>query len=72
MKIYIYKTNITSQQKVVQLSTILQQVPGISRWTIDMEDIDKVLRVEANDSVYEDQLMWQITAAGCFCEQLNS
>jgi tRNA G26 N,N-dimethylase Trm1 len=70
MEIYIYKTNILNQEKAKALNTIFSKHSEISRWTVDTEDIDKVLKVESKQPLAENELMQELNHAGFSCEVL--
>jgi hypothetical protein len=48
MEILVFKTNVTSKRKVSRLGPLLASFPTIRQWNFDLEDCDKVLRIEAN------------------------
>lgn len=47
MEILVFKTNITSKKKVSMVAPLLTSLPGIGQWNFDLDDCDKVLRIEA-------------------------
>ena len=47
MEILVLRTNVTSKQKVRQLSPVFDNHKAIHKWSVDIEDKDKVLRIEA-------------------------
>lgn len=67
MEILVFKTNIPEIKPVVEQH--LRQHEGISQWSIDFGDRDKVLRVEAHN-VQPVAIVQSITAAGFECEEL--
>lgn len=70
MEIYIYKTNILNQETAKVLNTIFSKHAEISRWTVDTEDIDKVLKVESRYPLAENELIRELKHAGFTCETL--
>ncbi|MDQ3047017.1 MAG: hypothetical protein M3R27_05665 [Bacteroidota bacterium] len=52
-EIHIFKTNITSVRQIKTMDTILSGHSGISKWNLDIEDCDKVLRIESKISASE-------------------
>lgn len=48
MLILILKSNLKTQEKVDEYSPLFNLHPAIQKWTIDLEDIDNVLRLETN------------------------
>ncbi len=70
MEILVFKTNVTSRKKVSMLAPLLTSFPTISQWSFDLEDRDKVLRVESaetNPGLVESLLI----AAGFNCRELD-
>ena len=47
MEILVFKTNVTSKKKVSRVAPLLTSFPAISGWNFDLQDCDKVLRIEA-------------------------
>lgn len=43
--ILLFKTNITSEMAKQPLANLLNNNPNINSWTVDHEDIDRVLRI---------------------------
>ena len=70
MELYIFKTNIMSQEKAISLNSIFNQDENIRRWTIDTEDVDNVLKIEVENSISEIELIEGIKQKGYECEVL--
>lgn len=70
MKLLIFKTNIGSRLKANKLNSIFAYSPKILEWSIDMEDIDNVLRVEADDRSSEHEIIEMVSTCGLQCETL--
>ncbi len=70
MEILIFKTNVSNKRKVSRVSTLLTSVPAIIQWNFDLEDRDKVLRIEANglNTVFIESLLQN---AGFDCSELD-
>ena len=47
MEVLVFKTNVTSKRKVNKVRALLASFPAIRQWNFDLEDCDKVLRIEA-------------------------
>lgn len=45
--VYIFKTNVTTKVAIKKLAPALDKVSFITKWNFDLQDCDKVLRVEA-------------------------
>lgn len=70
MKLLIFKTDITSQSKVRALRPLFNALDTIQGWTIDTEDIDNVLRIEAVGHIDEHDVIHLMRAKGFRCEVL--
>lgn len=44
-RILILRSNITTWSDLLQIQQPLDHHPGISKWTIDLEDCDHVIRI---------------------------
>jgi tRNA G26 N,N-dimethylase Trm1 len=69
MEVLILKTNIRYKKQVKTVAPLLDGRDSISRWNIDLEDIDKVLRIESND-IELTEIVQLIHNAGFQCEEL--
>jgi hypothetical protein len=45
--VYVFKTTVKSRTAVKQIGSALNKMPWISRWNFDLQDCDKILRIEA-------------------------
>jgi hypothetical protein len=70
MEILVFKTNVTSRKKVSMIAPLFTSFPTIRQWSFDLEDSDKVLRIEAtelNPASVEQLLL----TAGFNCRELD-
>ena len=70
-RVFIYKTDIDTREDVAQLEPILNQCPNIVRWSVDTDDVDKVLRIESTAD-NADEPVRGVTTAGYRCEELDN
>ncbi|WP_347173972.1 hypothetical protein [Polaribacter uvawellassae] len=70
MQLIILRTDIKTKKKVKQIKPLLNQHPIITSWSIDLEDIDNVLRIEANDNLHENDVKNIVQKEGFYCESL--
>ena len=49
--IHVFKTSVTSQKDVKRITPHLIELLIQSKWTFDLEDCDKILRVESEQDV---------------------
>jgi hypothetical protein len=68
--ILIFKTNIEFEFDICQIKNIFNNISSITNWSIDREDIDKVLRIESlNNNVAE--IINSLNNLGYLCEELQ-
>lgn len=70
MKLVILKTDIKTKKKVKMIKPIFNNLPTISKWSVDTEDIDNVLRIEAEDNLKEEDVKKLVLENGFYCEEL--
>ena len=47
-EVLVFKTNILTDEDVEKIRWVLTSESNITRWNIDRDDIDKVLRIECD------------------------
>jgi copper chaperone len=70
MEILVFKTNIRYKKQLVQIGRQLEELPGILQWNVDMQDCDKVLRIQARN-VDPQSIARSLQQAGYACEELT-
>lgn len=70
MELLILKTDIKTKSKVKKMIPIFNSHPVIYKWSIDTEDIDNVLRIEATDHVNEKEIISMVRELGFYCDNL--
>lgn len=68
-EILVFRTDIGTAEDIAAIAQVLDRQKGIHRWTVDTEDIDKVLRVEA-DGICMEEITTLITETGYYCCEL--
>lgn len=71
MEVLVFKTNLRYKKQVSALTTHMSNVPGIVRWNVDLDDIDKILRIEASPACSARHVEDAMVQAGYFCEELQ-
>jgi hypothetical protein len=66
----ILKTDIQSEQKLRLLFPILDNHKRIDQWSVDLEDVDKVLRVVPKGNLSEFEVLQLMSDYGFLVEQL--
>jgi len=70
MNILIFKTNLHNPELVNRVKPVIQNMPGIQKWNVDIQDCDNVLRIEASElSAHMVEMVLQ--DAGYYCEELQ-
>lgn len=70
MEILIFRTNIKSKKRVKVIKSVLNDHADIHKWTIDLDDIDNVLRIEAKADLTEEKVMGLVKPKGFYIEPL--
>lgn len=68
--IFVFKTTIKTNEDKQKVALILDSISQINRWTVDCEDCDCVLRIEA-DGISEEQIIVIVQRLGFGCEELK-
>lgn len=68
--IEVFKTNVQEQDQACKLLTLLQQHFPSSKINFDLDDCDKILRVEGQDFITED-VMRLVALEGFACSILE-
>jgi hypothetical protein len=66
----IFKTDVRSRKKVGGLRSICDVNTDITRWSVDTDDIDNVLRVVTIGNLDEDDIIALMKTQGFACEEL--
>jgi hypothetical protein len=68
--LFIFRTNIKEKEDFVRLKNDLEKKPGIHSCTIDLEDCDRVLRVEC-ENLSIDKVVEEVNKHNFFCQELE-
>ncbi|WP_438425707.1 hypothetical protein [Aquimarina macrocephali] len=71
MELLIFRTDIKSKKKVKSLKPVLNNHSDIIKWSIDLEDIDNVLRIEATTNLSEVDVIDLVQVQGFFIKTLS-
>ncbi|MBJ6367178.1 hypothetical protein [Snuella sedimenti] len=70
MELLIFQTDIKSKKKVKSLKPVFNTHPDIIKWSIDLEDIDNVLRIEATTNLSEEDVVDLVKVNGFYIKAL--
>ena len=69
--LHILRTNICTDIMLREVAMALNTHEAIHQWSIDLEDVDKVLRIETKKKLLEKDLLQLIETHGYSAEDLN-
>ena len=67
-RLFILRTNIKTKKDLKTIKPFLNNHLNIIKWTIDTEDIDNVLKVEATSKLSEHDIIDEIKQQGFYCD----
>lgn len=70
MDVLIFKTNLENIKHVRKLYPLLKTIQGILKWNIDLEDCDRILRVEVVSTSPRD-IEEALQRSGFYCSELG-
>ncbi|BAU52612.1 hypothetical protein [Mucilaginibacter gotjawali] len=70
MDILIFTTSVEKPEQVREVKPLLTSVPAITGWNFDLEDCDKILRIEADD-ISPRYIESLLQTAGFDCRELE-
>ena len=70
MEVLVFKTNLRFKKQVTAVASSLDKIEGVQKWNVDLQDCDKVLRIEA-DNLSPQVIEHTLLRAGYFCEELE-
>ncbi|MDO5981111.1 hypothetical protein [Flavivirga spongiicola] len=70
-KLFIFKTDIETKNKVKTIKSFLDSHPYIIKWSIDVEHTDNVLKIEARNNLSKNDIISQIKTQGFYCSLLT-
>ncbi len=71
MELLIFRTDIKSKKSVKSLKSIFNNHSDIIKWSIDLEDIDNVLRIEATKNLLEENVIDLVKVKGFYIKTLS-
>lgn len=71
MELLIFRTDIKSKKKVKSLKPVFNNHSDIIKWSIDLDDIDNVLRIEATTKLSEGDVIDLVEIKGFYIKTLS-
>lgn len=66
---FVFRTSIQSREEVNKISDKMNNTPGIHEWSVDLDDWEKVLRVECS-GITPDKIVKILRAKGIYASTL--
>jgi copper chaperone len=70
MEVLVFKTNLRFKKQINAVTPHINTLQGIARWNVDLDDTDKILRIESVD-LSPRSVEATLQQAGYFCEELQ-
>jgi hypothetical protein len=70
MEVLVFKTNLRFKKQITEVTPHINNLQGIARWNVDLDDIDKVLRIES-ENLCARTVETTLQQAGYHCEELQ-
>ncbi len=70
MNVLVFKTTVQSNKDVSKLQPYINDIVKDGRWNFDLEDCDKIFRVETDENL-NNSLIFLFNANGYSCEELE-
>ncbi|MBO9200107.1 MULTISPECIES: hypothetical protein [Niastella] len=70
MEVLVFKTNLRFKKQINAVTPHINNLQGIARWNVDLDDTDKILRIESVD-LSPRSVEVTLQQAGYFCEELQ-
>ena len=70
MEVLVFKTNLRFKKQINAVTPHINNLHGIARWNVDLDDTDKILRIESVD-LCPRSVEATLQQAGYFCEELQ-
>ena len=70
MNVLVFKTTVQSNKDISKLQPFINDVVKDGKWNFDLEDCDKIFRVETDENL-NNSLIFLFNANGYSCEELE-
>lgn len=68
--IYIFKTSVTTKNQVEKLEPHINRILTSEKWSFDLEDCDKVLRIDCEENIAM-EITDLLSTHKFYCEELE-
>ena len=71
VQVMVFQTSLEDENDIRRAEFVLNNHHHIYRWTVDLEDWEKVLKVEADRNVSYQEIERKISLLGYQCKELD-
>lgn len=68
--VYVFKTSVKTKRDVKNLKPNLTKLIPLTKWNFDLEDCDKILRIESQKEITT-LIIKELQRCGFYCEELT-
>ena len=68
--IYVFKTSVRNKKHIRRLSPFLNNLLQQSKWNLDLEDCDKILRIDSEENIVG-EITDLLNTHKFYCEELE-
>nr|WP_116788876.1 hypothetical protein [Flavobacterium psychrotrophum] len=68
--IYVFKTSVKTKKDSLRLKPLLNEALSIAKWNFDLEDCDKILRIDSPTCIIK-AIVKLLNNNGFECEELK-
>ena len=70
-QVLVFRTEVDNLKEFEQVKQTLNQRNEIFQWSVDLQDIDKVLRIESDHDLSEDYVIELLSRKGVSCSVMT-
>lgn len=71
MCILVFRTSLSDRKDIQLIGSTLNNHPQVMQWNVDLDDWEKILRIEVKDIASENGIAECIRTLGFECEDLD-
>lgn len=68
--IFVFKTSVKTKKQIKALKPQIDNILPKARWNFDLEDYDKILRIESGENIVR-EIQKLLNIHHFYCEELN-
>lgn len=68
--IFVFKTSVKTKKQIIALKPQIDNILPKARWSFDLEDCDKILRIESEENIAR-EIQQLLTIHSFYCEELD-